>query len=503
MELDSGRGAWSFFNLPVPQYTAVTETIISDLAWSITLQQKAPETVLERRANGIVYERTNAGSRVTSSDSRSNGEIVETIPREGDSRWSDLGQSLRENIDVSRDSLQATISIFLENLTAHVPAQAKSKAAIPFNAHTALMQNGKGLAGGATPPNYAHMTRQMYALGGGNNDAAALLADAFKHIESAHDNDWITQATSLLTPDELKPQVASIFEAKDDGQPLLLQPAWLKNQLTPFHWFASAWESVMSPKLIDRMPRRRWIDWSSCVLRTGMGAGYIFELNFYYQLLCGLTNQEEAQSVADKALGKHRGFFQWNSYASVSSRDCVSKIAKLCERGTSCRQLIREQENSEDPAPKPSDYHAEPDGLKRWVEDARLWAKGSVDLEEQIRAAVSGVTNRSANNAQEAIKYALLDRSADGREGDTYAMLKKRGNRYTVMQPGKEWLVVLSSLEAERRGSHTVRLADITESFEQLGVTWDFKTLIRELEVLGLALSSSDADDAIEVQRAF
>ena len=48
-----------------------------------------------------------------------------------------------------------------------------------------------------------------------------------------------------------------------------------------------------------------------------------------------------------------------------------------------------------------------------------------------------------------------------------------------------------------RRGSDTVRLADITESFEQLGLTWDFKTLIRELEVLGLALSSSDADDAI------
>ena len=72
-----------------------------------------------------------------------------------------------------------------------------------------------------------------------------------------------------------------------------------------------------------------------------------------------------------------------------------------------------------------------------------------------------------------------------------------------MVQPGKEWLVVLSSLEAEGRDLDTVRLADVTQTFEQLGLIWDFKTLIRELEVLGLALSSSDADNAIEVARAF
>ena len=57
----------------------------------------------------------------------------------------------------------------------------------------------------------------------------------------------------------------------------------------------------------------------------------------------------------------------------------------------------------------------------------------------------------------------------------------------------------MSSIEAEARDLKTVRLADVTEAFDRLGLIWDFKTVIRELEVLGLALSSSDADDAIEV----
>ena len=50
-----------------------------------------------------------------------------------------------------------------------------------------------------------------------------------------------------------------------------------------------------------------------------------------------------------------------------------------------------------------------------------------------IRAAVSGISSSSSGNANEAIKYALLDRSADGREGDSYALLKKRGRRYTIV----------------------------------------------------------------------
>ena len=47
-----------------------------------------------------------------------------------------------------------------------------------------------------------------------------------------------------------------------------------------------------------------------------------------------------------------------------------------------------------------------------------------------------------------------------------------------------------------------VRLGD-TSALEQIGVSCDFKTLIRELERVGLALSSSDADEAIEVAKAF
>ena len=284
MKSDTGRGAWSFFNLPVPQYTSVTETIVSDLAWSITEGKKVPEQVLGRKAKSIIYQRTEAGARVTSADSRSKGEVVQTIPTRGDARWKGLSDSLREFVDVAPESLEETTKIFLENLTAHVPAKARSTAAIPLNAHMALLQDKVGLQGTASPPNFALIARQMYALGGGEDDAAKLLGAAYQHIEENHQEDWIMQAASKLAPDELKPQIASIFESKHSAESLLGQPTWLADQVTPFHWFASAWRNVMSHDLMDRMPRRRWNDWVACVLRTGLGTGYIFELNFYYQL---------------------------------------------------------------------------------------------------------------------------------------------------------------------------------------------------------------------------
>lgn len=499
---DRGRSGSTFFDLPMPQYASVPETIVSDLAWSATNESSSPETVLGKPAKGIVYQRLNSPSDATvqSSDGKV---VVETIPKQNDGRWMAIRETLKKATDVSSDTEEQVVQIFLDNLVGHVPAKAKSKAIIPFNAHTALMQDTRGITGAPRPPNFASIVNRMFLLGGAEQDAASLLASAYSRIDNRHQDDWISNATAELVPPELRDRVSSLLIPNLASGDALRQPAWLRNESTPFHWFSRGWRSVLSAELIEVMPRRRWMDWVTCVLRTGIGAGYMFELNFNYQMVLSLTNDEPAARVLDKALSRYRRFFYWDTSASVSARDCASRLKKLCERGTACRAFIRDQATNSDTFPRPGDYHSDPNGLERWIEAARVWLAGRDDLIEPINLAVSAPASGPAKNSYETILYSLLDRSAEGRVGDAYAMLKKRGPRFTVLEPGREWLVVMASLLSDRNDMQPVRLAELTSVLEQIGVSCDFKTLIRELERVGLALSSSDADEAIEVAKAF
>ena len=322
-----------------------------------------------------------------------------------------------------------------------MPAKAKSKAIIPFNAHTALMQDTRGITGAPRPPNFAGIVNRMFLLGGSEQDAASLLASAYSRIDSCHQNDWISNATAELVPPELRDRVSSLLMPNLASDDVLRQPAWLKNETTPFHWFSRGWRSVLSAELIEAMPRRRWMDWVTCVLRTGIGAGYMFELNFNYQMVLSLTNDEPAARVLDKALSRYRRFFYWDSSASVSARDCASRLKKLCERGTACRAFIRDQAISSDTFPKPGDYHSDPNGLEQWIKAARGWLAGRDDLIEPINLAVSAPASGPAKNSYETILYSLLDRSAEGRVGDAYAMLKKRGPIHCLGVRESGWLL--------------------------------------------------------------
>ena len=500
----SSRREWTFFDLPVPQYANVPELVVSALAWSATDKGKAPSSVLGRPSKGIVYQLVDP-SKGLAPDSEKKVRI-ETMPPDHGPRWDKLTANLTESLSLpDQETAEKVARIFLHDLLGNVPARAVSRSIVPFNAFTALMQDPPGMVGAENPPNFALMMQRMFVLGNGQGDAARLLADAYKWVNQNHKNDWITNATSTITPDEVYIAAASLLTDNDaDAEPNFntTLPAWLVHEQTPFSWFANAWGNLMQGKWKEKMPRRRWVDWASCILRTALGAGYVFELNFYYQLVLALTNDMAEGDAAEKALSRHTNFFTWDAFSSVSTRDVASRIRKICERGTACRAFIQNQAGEDDPCPKPFDYFDDPKGPEHWIRDARVWLGDDEAKQERVRQAIAGARNRTANNAQETINFALLDRGDKGGNEDLYSLIRKRGRRYSVVEPGQEWFVVVASMQASD-ASEATRVADVVVALDAIGVTTGYKTIVNELERVGLARTSHDADDAIEVAAAF
>ena len=65
---------------------------------------------------------------------------------------------------------------------------------------------------------------------------------------------------------------------------------------------------------------------------------------------------------------------------------------------------------TKDPCPRPFDYSSRNDGLEAWIHDARNWIVGDSTKQDLVRQAIAGVSSGTANNAQETINAALLDR---------------------------------------------------------------------------------------------
>ena len=256
---DRGRARreWTFFDLPVPQYANVPELVVSALAWSATKKGKAPSIVLGRPSKGIVYQLVDPSSaRATDQGEKVR---IETMPPDNGTRWDKLTANLSESLGLpNQETAEKVARIFLHDLVGNVPAKAVSRSIVPFNAFTALMQDPPGMAGAKNPPNFALMMRRMFVLGNGEGDAARLLADAYKWVNENHKNDWITSATSTITPAEVYIAAASLLTEEDAVSEFNTDlPEWLIHEHTPFSWFASSWANLMQGKWKERMPRRR------------------------------------------------------------------------------------------------------------------------------------------------------------------------------------------------------------------------------------------------------
>lgn len=489
-----------FLRLNRPQFANMPELLVSSIVWGV-VGRSDDHPPLEVDSADKIYDAVAYESYDSSPPKKL--KIGYTRAERGSARWIRIVESLQEDLDVPRTEAENAAEILLDEIRALRPAKSKTYAAVPMNLGTALMQDRKGLLRAPGPANYASILERMYVLGGGKDSAAKKLILALESPEGGNPP-WLENALRASAPLYLQ-KTEDILRATVDGtvNPKVgAQPLWLKGEDTPFSWFVAAWDALCEDGWVERMPRRRWVDWTSCVLRNALGIGFLFEMNLFRTLILGVASSDRPDEVSRAALSKHRALLRWNDEARVSERSVKEQIETTVQQGTAAMTLMRRwvEEGCSDPA----DFDSDPNGLASWVQAARDWleAKGQLEIETEISLEFEVARDsRAANNVDETIMYALSGRSDAPGATDLYGLLKRRG-RYYIVDPGQEWLVVMSSLSAAK-GQSITRVADVDRALRSLSLRPGYLSIVKRLEASGLARGSHDADEAIEVQVAF
>ena len=487
---------WDFFNINRPAYPPTPEVLVSSLIWNLTSDRHPPKIIDGNNHDGIIYE------KLLKKRQGKPRNIIQTSFLKSDIRHKNVTKLLLSQFSLYHKNEEKIGRILNESLKGSYAANAKSVPIIPLNIETALMQDSVGIAGKDSPSDFAQIIERMFLLGGGEGHAAAKIINTYARIGKQSGWTWFDDVTHEMIPAEFQDLVSKLKCLTEDTHEQDTYPEWLRGINTPFHWFANSLTSLTEKNWSQEMPRRRWIDWLICVLRTAIGTGFIFECQFYYQMVLGVSQPDApVDDVIRRALAENDNFLSWDSEASISSRDVSSKISKGAERGVACRSFLEQIIKSDANCPKPNSYREQKKGLENWLTDMRKWIKNSDEnVNDLLQRSLSGGKARSSD-MYETIQYSLLNRGGDT-ASDQYSMLQKRGSRYTILKPASEWFVVISSLQASNPGGFC-RVAEIVDALEALGISAGYKTIIAELESVGLARSSHDADDAIVVAAAF
>jgi hypothetical protein len=116
--------------------------------------------------------------------------------------------------------------------------------------------------------------------------------------------------------------------------------------------------------------------------------------------------------------------------------------------------------------------------------------------------ATLGSAPQKKSNLWEAIRYSLMVRDESGPYADHYGILRSRGSRYLIPDPGTEWIAVVASLCCPGPSSQT-DLGEVMRSLRELGLRPELSEVVNLLERAGLARGSADADQGVIVESAF
>jgi len=408
-----------------------------------------------------------------------------------------------------RADAEATLEILLEEAEAPCSAKSKRAAATPLTLDTALLQDIRGITGKDNPANLALILEKMYRLGGGQGSVAGQWVKAVRDASPAGLPTWLKAVFSEIIPPELKPAAKELqVEARQPkGLDSARRPLWLAERNgTPYRWFAMTWDRLCSDGWIDAMPRRRWTDWAACVARTALATGYMFEMHLYRRLCAALVTQTDPAQVVAEIFDDAQRMFSWDDLLQKSAADVGPTMNQLAGSGTASMQLIAsliaesEKDKTFPSFPAPAEFDGRADGLEVWLAAARLSCSKVEGIKDRVTHSLAAPRAGGANNTWEMIRYSLLNRGTDG-TSDLYGLLKA-GGRYTWVEPGQEWLVTIGSLCAPAPRENC-RLADLQVALRSLGIDASQRTVVARLESYGLALSSHDADDALEILPGF
>lgn len=494
------------FPLNRPEYPKIPELFQSSLAWGIARSTGLAHTRLTsdgEKKEGLVFQKIQESTGKTIS-------IRETFPSSdyGLLAWEDRLSDAGFAVQNGKIGVELAASL-LESIEAIRPVKSKASSTVPVVPAASYLQDPVGLHAKANPPNFYEIIEQIYRLGSpvGHTGlgAAACWYSAITSSEEQVFFDRFSKALENWVVSDLR-LVESMPSKNALPETTYTPPVWLAKADTPFSWFHQAWLSFCDPAWRSALPRRRWSDWASCLLRTGIGLAYLWESWFYQSLGRLLLDPATSAERAKVLLTNPDPLLEWRvDDIGLASRDVNTRIRRLVADGLACRDILsriveENSHNAPDKANAPGGvWHGE-DGLEKFV----IWLSGVLTIaqREEIAEAFGNNPVGGAKNTIETITFSLQTRKELGSEADYYGLLARRSRRFLVVNPGLEWIVVIASMTAGLPRSETT-LGKLKRDLKKMGLGFPRNRLVSELERVGLSRSSHDADDAIVVRTGF
>lgn len=462
-----------YLQFPRPQYVSVPEAFITALgsrAFSVDYGIELEDGLVAAAA----YE-----SQAGAAGRRTAALAFHQTKPEGD-RIDGFASAL-QSVGLDSDD-QGALARAVSSAVAGVRAKdGKVRAAIPMSPSLALTQNLRGLAATRNPPDLGGILETFFRLGApAGSDGAATASQR-----------WVRASDRRLSVDKV---VRAIDGAVGNTvfsrgpEPRAEEPlSGTSDDFvgTPFSWFHRTWTSLCSEQWVDALPARVWVDWANTVLRLAFGMGYLWEVAWYEAVARSVVGQGDETPVdLARSLG---ALLPWkDAAAGISVRDVASSTKWRVLRSNGLREHIRDWVDG------------------REFEDANVELvamRGDQSLRASLTEALAGPSGTN-ENLWEAINYALLTREGVGTDADHYGFLRKHGRRYSVPDPGVEWIAATSSLSCPAPGT-TSNVGKMLRDLRELGLRPDLGDLVLRLEQAGIARGSADADQAVAIVAAF
>ena len=466
-----------FFKINRPEYPGNPEALQSALAWSLTKPAAQPN----EKKKGYIYE------KISSKDYKK-VEIAETRCKED--KYSEHLNKIRKIIDLPTDINDAEIfSSLLDGLRGINPDKADGRAASPIVPGAAFLQDPVGSHVKENPPNFALIFFQMYSLGGGDDQSPAAMW--YKALRMKNDTD-LRKILDMVTEDMCPLDTLPVGNMASPVLPV--PPAWLKDAETPFKWFAETWSSFCHEEWRRSLPLHRWSNWASCILRTTIGLGFLWEATFYKNLGKALLGDNDAK----QNLLPSKPLLSWTeNQKPLSVRDQNSGLIQTVTDGLLVKDKIDEilEIHGGSVDQETIDSWKGEKGLEKWLS----WAENELtNYLDRLEDCFNQESKPKHLNTIYTIQYSLQCRREYGEDLDYYGLLHRKSKRFLVVEPGSEWIVVLASLTAISP-SEVTTLGALRKELKKLGLNPSREILITELESAGLMQSSHDADEAITV----
>jgi hypothetical protein len=464
-----------YLDLARPEYVSVPEGFVTALAARAFRVDYGVDHD-DKHVLAVAYQSNNAeAKRVTPAlvfhQTRPMGPGLKEF---GDELSASGIESDADQLDLSRAVAGAIAGVRAKN--------GKVRAAIPLTPALALAQNPRGLAGTRNPPDLGGILETFFLMGApsaaeGHPTAADRWVDAAERRRAVdrvvHAVDAAAASTFFMaTPTRLA------------CDPLIGTSDQFAG--TPFSWFHRVWVRLCSPAWVDALPARVWVDWANTVLRLAFGLGYLWEVAWYERVARSVVGGGTAG--AEELLRSLGPLLPWKDQTSgISVRDVSSSTKWRVLRSNSVRDTFRDWTKVNGPFPNATEELS----AMRSDEDFRV-------LLTEALSAPPG----SNENLWEAINYAMLTREGTGPDADHYGFLRKHGRRFSVPDPGVEWIAAVASLSCPGPGAST-DVGQFMRDLRELGLRPTLGDLVVRLEQAGVARGSADADQAVAIAAAF